>query len=490
MKILFVSHIPDQYVKDRDPLGIMCLAATLKQAKHKVRICSPYISEVEKILSEFAPKIIAYSIATGDHIFYADLNSVIKKKYGNIYSVFGGPHATFFPGFIAENPGVDATCVGEADLAFVDFVNRFESKNNYHLTQNFHVRMNGKIYRNPIRNHIDNLDILPFPDRGMVYNYYPKARNEKTKSFMTQRGCPYPCTYCFNHKFNEMYKGKGKIMRRRSVDHVIKEVLDVASKYPLDLVYFRDDSFNVGWDWVEEFSEKYEKHVKIPFVCTSNLNAMNEKVAKELKRAGCVTVEVGIEAGNSRVRNEIYKRHMKNETIVKGMKLLKSNGIKIMSENILGSPGSTLEEDLDTFSLNRKCKVDYINSGMMQPYFGTAIHEYAKKLKVLGKESTKDIKSNTYLSGQSILNIENKKQRERLNKIIAVSAFLRMPRSMVKFLIYLPLQPLYSLINILFKGYSGTILYPSKRSLKATISAIIDVLKMNSFLAKMKLNKR
>ena len=80
MKILFVSHIPDQYVKDRDPLGIMCLAATLKQAKHKVRICSPYISEVEKILSEFAPEIIAYSITTGDHIFYAELNKIIKKK--------------------------------------------------------------------------------------------------------------------------------------------------------------------------------------------------------------------------------------------------------------------------------------------------------------------------------------------------------------------------------------------------------------------------
>ena len=477
MKILFASHIPNQLVKDKDPLGIMCLSATLKQTGHEVRICSPSVSETEKMLDEFPADVIAYSIATGDHAFYIDFNRVIKKRHRKIYSVFGGPHATFNPHFITENPDVDAQATGEADLTFVDFINSLESDNDYHLTPNFHVRRHDEIYRNEVSNHIENLDDLPFPDRNIIYDYYPKARNSKVKSFMSMRGCPYPCTYCHNHKFNELYKGKGKILRRRSVDNVVKEVLGVAKKYPLELVYFRDDSFNLGYDWIEEFSEKYGKLVKIPFVCTSHLNAMTEKVAKALKRAGCVTVEVGVETGSSRVRNEILKRHMKDKAVVEGLKILKSHGIKILSENILGSPGSTLEDDLETFTMNKKCKVDYVNAGMLQPMFGTEIYETAIKINELDNETDKQ-KQLTYLAGGTILNITNMKERVRLNKVIAISAHLRLPLSFVKILIHLPLQPFYSLVNIIFKGYSGTVLYPFRRTLRETSSMVVDVLRM------------
>ena len=389
MKILFVTHVPNQYIKDKDPLGIMCLSASLKQASHEIRICSPRISEVEEMLAEFPADIIAYSIATADSSFYIDFNRIIKKRHKDIFSVFGGPHPTFYPNFISENLDIDAMCGGEADLAFVDFANRLESNNDYHLTPNFHVRRDGDIYRNEETNLVANLDELPFPDRSLVYEYFPKARSSKVKGFMTMRGCPYPCTYCFNHKFNELYRGKGKILRRRSVDNVIQEVLDVATKYPLELVYFRDDSFNLLSDWIEEFSEKYSKQVKIPFVCTSHLNAMTDKVAEDLKRAGCVTVEVGVEAGNPRVRNEILKRHMKDQDI---------------------------------------------------------------------------------------------KERQRLNKIVAVATFLRLPLWLVKILIRLPFETVYSLLNIIFKGYSGTVLYPFKWRLKETASTIMDVLRMNDFL--------
>ena len=505
MKILFASHIPNQHIKDKDPLGIMCLSATLKQANHEVRICSPEIVEAEKMLEEFPADVIAYSVATGDHAFYVDFNRVVKKRHNQIFSVFGGPHTTFNPDFIAENADIDAMAVGEVDLAFVDFVNNLESGNDYHLTSNFHVRRDGEIHRNGNSDHIPELDDLPFPDRSLVYDYYPKAASGKVKSFMSMRGCPYPCTYCFNHKFNEMMKGKGKILRRRSVDNVIEEIVGVANKYPLELVYFRDDSFNLIPEWIEEFSEKYSKIVKIPFVCTSHLNAMNDNIAKALKKAGCVTVELGIESGNTRVRNEILKRHMKDKTIIEGIKILKSHGIQILSENILGNPGTTLEEDLETFSMNKKCGVDYANSGMLQPMFGTDIYKTAIEENVLNKDAYKagEQEELTFLTGGTLLNITNREERVRLNKIIAVSSYLKLPMFLVKILIRLPLQGVYSLAHIVFKGYAGTRLYPFRRSIKETTAMVIDVLRMGrdnidkrlgeslkKFLAKEELDQR
>ena len=172
---------------------------------------------------------------------------------------------------------------------------------------------------------------------------------------------------------------------------------------------------------------------------------------------------------------------MKEKDIIEGLKIIKSKGIKIMSENILGNPGSSLEEDLDTFTLNKKCKVDYVNSGLLQPYYGTDIYQYATKKGFLD-ENASEIKSNTYLTGQSILNVENLKERQRLNKIVAVATFLRLPLWLVKILIRLPFETVYSLLNIIFKGYSGTVLYPFKWRLKETASMIMDVLRMNDFL--------
>ena len=44
---------------------------------------------------------------------------------------------------------------------------------------------------------------------------------------MSNRGCPYKCTYCFNHAYNKLTKGTGDMMRYRSVDSIIREIKEV-----------------------------------------------------------------------------------------------------------------------------------------------------------------------------------------------------------------------------------------------------------------------
>ena len=57
--------------------------------------------------------------------------------------------------------------------------------------------------------------------------------------------------------FHEMYKGKGKFVRRFSVDRVIEEMKEVKSKYKMDFVRIGDDLFAIKVDdWLEEFAEK------------------------------------------------------------------------------------------------------------------------------------------------------------------------------------------------------------------------------------------
>lgn len=465
MKILFVSHVPEHYILQREPLGIMALSASLKKAGHEVQLCSPRLRDTEQMLDVFPAEIVAYSVTTGFHNFYLEFNDALRKRNRNLLSVFGGPHTTFSPDFIEQSYFIDAICRGEGDYALVDFVERFAAGIDYHLTPNFYVRRNGRIYKNPVRNLVDELDTLPFLDRELLYDSYPMARENRLKFFITMRGCPYRCTYCFNHRYNEVYRDKGKILRRMSVDNAIGEVLQVKAKYPLELIYFHDDTFPLCPDWIEEFSHKYKERVNIPFVCNVRLDLITEKVAADLKRANCVSAVVAIESGNDYIRNQVLKRSMSRNQILTGTKILRSCGIRMLSENILAIPGSVLENDLETYTLNKECSVFYILSHILQPFPGTEIYEYAKKLNLLRRDA-QDIQAENWDRGESLLKLPHRKQQERLSRIMAICGALRLPTWLVKALVYLPLKPLYSVVCVIFKGYCGTKLFPYKTTLK------------------------
>ena len=65
------------------------------------------------------------------------------------------------------------------------------------------------------------------------------------RSFMMrQPGCPFICTYCFNAKFNQLYRGKGKTVNRYSVDRMLLELEDMVRRYPTQFIKFYDDVFS------------------------------------------------------------------------------------------------------------------------------------------------------------------------------------------------------------------------------------------------------
>ena len=77
---------------------------------------------------------------------------------------------------------------------------------------------------------------------------------------MASRGCPFVCTYCFNVKFNQLYRGKGKTVNRYSVDRLLAELEALVRRYPTQFIKFYDDVFTFRSDeWLVEFAEKYPR---------------------------------------------------------------------------------------------------------------------------------------------------------------------------------------------------------------------------------------
>ena len=272
------------------------------QNKYNVDIQEIY-GNVYKIVKTFQPDLIGYSVMTGEHYDVLKLNKSLKKHF-DFVSVMGGPHPTFNKQVVEED-GIDAICTGEGDSSFPEFIRRIESGEEYWLTKSFHVKYKGEIYRNSLSNLVEDLNELPFPDRQVLYDADPNLATVGAKSFISARGCPYKCSYCFNKQYNDNYKGLGQTLRVRSPELVIQEIEGVRKRYPLDTVTFTDDVFTLRPPgWIKEFSKLYKERIALPFNCTARASSVKKQDIRDLKDAGLTHVWMGVECGDEEAANK------------------------------------------------------------------------------------------------------------------------------------------------------------------------------------------
>lgn len=328
-------------------------------------------------LRAFAPDILAYSICSPEADKSLEINRLLKRAL-NVYSVFGGAHPTFFPSFIGED-GVDAICRGEGDLAFRDFLAAF-GRGDRDGVPNFTLKTtSGGVRENPLRPLLEDLDSLPFPDRDLIFRRSRFLANNPIKQFSASRGCPYQCSYCFNHSYNAMYRGKGRIVRTKSVGYLFREIASVREKYPMTFIKFHDDIFGADPGWLEEFSSRYPREIGLPFLCYARPNMISDGYCRLLKKSGCHSVCIAFEAGDPLIRNLVLNRNLSDEQISEACEALHRHGLRIHTLNMLGLPGEGEAEMRRTVEMNRRLRADFADATIFQPYPGTRIAEYCRE---------------------------------------------------------------------------------------------------------------
>lgn len=360
-----------------DTFSLPIMAATAKRGGHDVILVEYDRSPRDAVsrIQSFEADILAYSVMSPDAQTFLEINRHLKKETG-AFSIVGGVHPTFFQKYL-DKDGIDAICVGEGDVAFPDFLDAFGTDDMYGVT-NMHFNLgNGEIVKNGLSKLVPELDSLPFPDKEIVYEQSYFLRNLPIRSFAASRGCPYKCTYCFNHAFNALYEGKGKVMRFKSIPYFIDEIKRITDKYPTKFIKFQDDIFGAKRSWLAEFAEVYPREIGLPFLNYCRPNMVNDEYCKNLKKAGCHSVAIAIEAGNEDIRNKVMLRNMKTEDILTAFETLRRYDIKTYCLNILGLPGETIDTFMETVHINQDCKVDYGDASVFQPYPGTDITKYS-----------------------------------------------------------------------------------------------------------------
>jgi radical SAM superfamily enzyme YgiQ (UPF0313 family) len=445
---------------DNEPQGILLISSVLKQAGHQVSLVVASEEDPVEAALRLKPDVVGYTVYTGPHTWYLELNQKIKAQLPGVFSIFGGPHPTFFPEMI-EREGVDGLCIGEGEYAMLDLMNALQQ--NGHGVElpdpaiaNWWFKLNGEIVRNPLRPLLtgEELDELPFSDRELLYNAHAQSRQTKIKPIITGRGCPYDCAFCFNKAYSDLYEGRGRRFRRRSPDDVIRELQELRSRHDVRFILFMDDTFILQDEWLHEFMTRYKAEIGLPFWCQVRANLVTDEKLALFKDAGCVSVSFGLEAGNDRLRNAVLNRNMSREEILDAAEMLRCHDIAFMTNNMLGLPTGNLETDFETLELNAQCRPAYANVFLFQPYPKTELGEWAYQHGwMMGNfdDLSGSVSDDTVIKFGSD---EEKQQIENLQKLFALGVEFPWLLPVIRRLIRLPSNQLFWLVYKLWKGWA------------------------------------
>ena len=322
---------------------------------------------VEEILDQ-RPSIVGFQIFTGYHKRMFQLADQVRAT--GTFVMIGGPHATYF--FDECEKHADHVYKGEAITTF--------------LTPNYFSQ------------ELLNPEEWPFPYRGWF--------NGKIQNIMTSFGCVKHCSYCYNSQWQEMYDHYQ--VRQRSVDSVLKEAEQCSGK----LIFFQDDFFGWNIKWLREFAQRWNR----PYHCQLRIDAVSEERIELLKKSGCTGVTYAIESANETIRRDILHRPVSDDRLWEKAKLVRESGLAVRTEQMLGIPTSTLEDELRLLELNCYLKPQIAWSSIYQPYRGTWLGEWCVK-NGWYQGNNDDIDDTFFKSTRLNFSDERKVEIERLQEV-------------------------------------------------------------------------
>ncbi len=364
------------------PLGLLSTVSVVCK-DHEVRILDQRVDENfdRHLLEELekSPKVVLIPSMTGTQIKYAlDVSKIVKTSSG-AKVLWGGVHATLMPEQTIKNEFIDIIVIGEGEFVLHDLMEALDGKktledvNGTAFKENGHVRFTEKA-KQPDPNEIPEIpynlvDIENYVKSGGI-SFDAK---ERTLPFISSRGCPYTCTFCSTGGIN---KGRWRSM---TAELTYERVNRMVKQFNIDVVKFYDENFTSNPKRSEQIAEMIDG--KFKWSMQARMDNMLITDMKKLEVGGLRVVEPGIESGSDRILKLVNKGETKETMIAANRKLAKTN-IKAFYNFMMGFPGETYSEILETVDLALQMIRENPNSHITQfyifvPYVGAPLFDYA-----------------------------------------------------------------------------------------------------------------
>ena len=441
-RILFVQNIWFKL------FGTMTLSRCLKDRGHTVQLAMGKPSSLLRHARQFQPDLIAFSCMTMETTWFKKTVALFRHADIRCPIVLGGIHATISPDILNQAP-FEFLCIGEGEEALSELADAMENGRDHRSIKNLCYKDSEEteaVQCNPSRPLIQDLDALGFCDRS-VYEPYPYFRKEIYDVFMMSRGCPYSCSFCYNHLWRDLYQApKDLFVRYVSVEHALEEIRLVSSSRGIRRVLLADNLFVYNREWFQNFMTQYTERFSIPFTCTIRAEHTTQETIRLLKQGRCIGVRFAVETGDETLRKEVLRKPITNKKLIELADLLHRHDIPFLTYNMFAIPTETVDQTLQTIRLNQRLSPAFMSNNIFMPYPKYAATEYAIKRGLLKNEDLQHLSEKAYRMDQSLLCQPDVRTVENIHKLSYImirharwtSALLRLAK--------FPPNPLFKLI--------------------------------------------
>lgn len=387
MKVLFVHPRGSNWLggmKDissifnvMPPHGMMSIAAYLEERGITTDFLDCYATPLphDLLVSEIlrrAPDVVGFSCTTSSFLEGYRIAELVKEKAPNLPLVFGGAHAcSVGPQLLDRFPAIDYLVIGEGEVTFHELV--AGGVRNAETIPGVGFRKEGRGTLSAVREHIADLDTLPFPAYHRLpgfpnrYNLplfsYPKSPNT---SIISSRGCPYQCSYCDRSVFSRGF-------RFNSPEYIVEHMRFLHRDFGIRHVFFYDDLFTFDRNRVARFCELLaKKRVPVTYNCIARLEHVDTELVGLLKSSGCWQVNFGIESGDP----EVLKQHRKYyglDEVGKKLLMVRRAGMRVKGLFMIGLPAETELSIRRTIDYALTLPLDEINVTKFTPFPGAPV---------------------------------------------------------------------------------------------------------------------
>lgn len=378
------------------PHGLAILAAIIrKNFKHSIRFVDwnahRYSEEQFKQQVQIAECDIALiGGLIPAYKYLIKIADIIKQYHPECLVVAGGSAAMSVPELLLHNSTVDLICTGEGEITIQKLLTAFEKTKKPDLANIPGIAYKDqqkKIVVNQPEPLVSNLDLeseLPAYDLLPmdIYLANPVVGLGKDIDFISGRGCPFQCTFC--------YQPWGHKNRTHSISFLKNAILHLINSYGINFVSFQDDLFIANPKRVIEFCETRNRYFpEIYWSCTGRANICNDELMKIMRNSGCTLVSYGFESGSPRMLASMNKQislvQMENV-----LALNRKYDFPVPVSFILGMPGETVESCDETVSFCLKNNITLDSLMYATPYPGTPLFQFALKTGRIKKDAIHD----------------------------------------------------------------------------------------------------
>jgi radical SAM superfamily enzyme YgiQ (UPF0313 family) len=354
-----------------------------------------YLSEANRALDwhvdrllAIEPRAVGFTMFDTSYYLCELMAKLIKRKRPEVMVIGGGPSATFSHHVIYGRPGspFDLLVRGYGELPMAALFHGGAAPSEVPSAV---WRRDGEVVVNPMAPFFEELDDVPSPYLAGILA--PELVFRVGTS--TSRGCVFHCTYCnFSamSNFQIHYHSEERVLEE--LRYVVAQTRAARDGKKLILT-FLDDTFTMHRRRTQSIlRQMIDEGVsdEVLFNCDTRGDSLDRELLELLRRAGCYSMNFGLESGSPRVLNVIKKKRCADGsrdgyavesrylgTIQESVRLAEEVGINTCVSVILGLPTESPEEGRQTLDFVRGLANHSYAHNYLQVYKGTEAYATA-----------------------------------------------------------------------------------------------------------------